>query len=226
MVSFFRNPGNKSFSFQGAESPAVLLLAEGDAEARYLSKWLSITGRAPQQIAVVCFRGTENLKVVLRSLVDSQNFESITGIGFFLDAEQNPAKSRVDSVRATLQELDLVPRSVTIAAGRLVRSGKYKIALFVSPNNHNPGCIENIVLREIATTEFAPCIERFEHCISEIAGSPTHIKTLVQAYIGARNPTLCGTGRGFDSGCLDVMHDAYEEIRRVFNELIENTIAD
>lgn len=223
MVSFYRNPGNSSFSLHGSESPKVLLLAEGDAEAYYLSKWLKITKYDPQQIAVVCFKGIEKLKVVLRSLVDNQNFESVTGIGFFLDAEQNPAKSRVDSVRTILQELSLIPKSVNIIAGKLVKSGKYKFALFVSPDNNGPGCIENIVLNEIATTKLAPCIDGFRHCISQMSDGSAHVKTLVQAYIGILSPALCGTGRGFDSGNLDVMHDAYQEIRKVFEELVQDS---
>lgn len=221
MVSFYRNPNNKgAYNLRGSEKPSVLLLAEGAAEAYYLSKWLEKTNRDPDKIAVVCFEGITKLKTAFRSLIEAENFDQVIGIGFFLDAEQKHAESRADSVSHILQDLGLIPTDKKVTIGKLNSIAKYQISLFVSPNNSDHGCIEDIVLEEIRTSKYAQCIVGVHNCVKQINDQPAAVKTLVQAYLGILDPTLCGTGRGFDSGRLDVMHNAYLEVRNTFEALI------
>lgn len=224
MVAYYRNPDKTQYGLRGAEKPSVLLFAEGPTEAYFLSKWLELTGRDPETVAVVCFKGISNLKTVFRSLIEEENFNKVNGIGFFIDADTNSATSRADSITAFFKELNLIPKSRgQLTLGGLNVIDQLGISIFVSPDNNGPGCIENIVMNEISTTKYSSCIQGLSKCVNEIDAQIVHAKTLVQAYLGIVKPGRCGTGHGFNSGDLDVMNDSYKSIRESFERLIQHS---
>lgn len=226
MVDFYRNSGSAQYGLRGAEKPSVLLLAEGQTEVFFLSKWLELTGRQPETVAIVCFKGVNNLKAVLRSLVEEENFNTVRGIGFFIDADTNNAKSRAESITAHLKSLSLIPQNQTqLNLGELNVTNGLGISIFISPNNIGAGCIENVVINEINTTKYSNCIYGVNKCVTEIDNKAAHVKTLVQTYLGIVGPGRSGTGHGFKSGDLNVMHDSYISIRDTFESLIQHSVA-
>jgi hypothetical protein len=53
-----------------------------------------------------------------------------------------------------------------------------------------------------------------------VLGGVPNAKSLVQAFLGLSKPGLCGTGRGFEKGILNVMDDAYLGIRTTLGTVL------
>ncbi len=220
MPNFYKNPRDTSYALRGTVKPGCLLFAEGDSEALFLEKWLVTISRDPNDIAVICFKGKDNLEIVFKNLADGENFSNVERFGFFLDAEGGPATRKATMVTGLLNRFSIIPNGHHVRAGQLSQVGGKRIALFVSPDNASSGYIEDAVMNEILTDDLSPCIDSFRQCVARISGSAVSSKSLVQAYIGAYNPRICGTGRGFESGILKVMHDAYANVRNVISTVL------
>lgn len=220
MPLFYRNAGNASYSLRGSDRPGCLLFAEGDSEALFLDKWLSGTHRDPNDIAVVCIRGIKKLDAVLKNLRTDENFPAVSRFGFFVDAETIGPTRKSTFITNVLAKNSVIPAGHKVPAGPLVRINGKRIVLFVSPNNASAGFIEHTVMNEINTSELFPCIGTFQRCVAGTSASPVSPKALVQAYIGTLKPGLCGTGRGFESGVLNVMHTAYDNVRATIERVL------
>lgn len=218
---FYRNPSglNKSYALRGDEKPACLILAEGSAEAWFLERWLDVAGCNPSDVAVVCFEGQSQLGANFRSLVEEENFSGVKKLGFLLDAEKLSGPAVADSIRQMLQRNGLIPKTSTLSAGVPADINGIRIAVHVSPDNLSPGFVEHVVLNEIRTHQWASCINAFEAAIVGV-GRSAYPKTLVSAFLGIHEAGLCGTQHGFSKGYLDVMHDAYADIRTTLSHLI------
>lgn len=221
MTSFYRNAGNKEeYSLRGIENPTVLIFTEGPSESYFMEKWLCLTDKDPHQIAVLCFKGDKKkLHTFFKKLMMEENFPSVDKFGFFLDAEANPASSTVHSVQDLLQRLNIIPKNIKLNPGYQI-IGKYKIAIYVSPNNTDPGMIEHMVVNEIMNTELRSCIHDFQNAVEAKLECSLHPKSIVQSYMGIRSPGICGTGHGFNNLILDVNHEAYVELRNVMTQIL------
>lgn len=223
MKPFFRNQnGNRSseYSLRGDEKPEVLIFTEGPSESYFLDKWLTSTNRDPNKIAVVCYKGDKKkLGTFIKNLSLEENFPAIKSFGFFLDAELKPANSAIHTIQSLLQTLGLIPANHALVAGSQA-VGKYRIGIYVSPNNLGPGLIEDIVINEIAESELADCIQSLKSMVETKLGVSLHSKSLVQSYMGIRSPGLCGTGHGFNKSVLNVMHPAYAGVRNVIEAIL------
>ena len=219
MLKFYKNY-QKVYALRGDAKPGCLLFAEGDTEALFLEKWLDTLDHDPNDIAVICSKGGNNLGAVFKNLSGDENFPNVERFGFFLDAEGNPAHQKATMVTGLLKGFSIIPQNHQIVAGILSQLGNRRIAVFVSPDNANPGSIEHAVMNEVATNKLFPCIDAFRHCTEGILGGQADPKSLIQAYISAYRPRLCGIGRGFQSGVLDVMHDAYTPVRDTISTVL------
>jgi hypothetical protein len=220
MPKFFRNHEDTIYSLRGSEAPSALLFAEGFSEAYFLEKWLEKTERDPNQIAVVCVKGRpENLKTILRNFAEEENFHQVRGFGFFFDAERNRAVTTTRTIETLLKAQNIIPPRQSLNAGTQ-QFGDYRIAVYISPNNNDPGLIEDIVKLEIESSDLADCLDGFSTLVQEATNNKIHSKTLVQAFLGIRKPGLCGTHHGFNKSQLDVMHDAYRDVRVVMESVL------
>lgn len=218
--SFYKNFGDASYALRGPVRPGCLLFAEGDSEALFLERWLLTIQCDSNDIAVICFKGGDNLETVFKNFSSEENFAYIERFGFFLDAEGNSASQKATMVSTLLKKFSIIPNGHNVRAGQLSQVGNKRIALFVSPDNASSGYIEHTVMNEILTDNLYPCIEAFRKCVEQTSGNPVSPKSLVQAYIGAYKPGLCGTGRGFHSDVLKVMHDAYATVRNTLSAVL------
>jgi hypothetical protein len=185
----------------------------------FLETWLATIERDPQDIAVVCYRG-EKLSLLFRNFSVEEHFPNVNRFGFFLDAEDKTAADKAQSISHLLIERGVIPAGTALAAGTPASIGGKRIAVCVSPDNLNSGFIEHIAMREVLTKPLGPCLTLFENCLRGTSGKPVNPKTLVQAYLGALNPRLCGTGRGFEAGILEVMHHAYDQVRATLTAVL------
>ena len=94
------------------------------------------------------------------------------------------------------------------------------LAIYISPDNLSNGYIEDAIIREVNSSNLSESISSLKTSVQQVLQEPVSNKSLVTAYIGLRNPGLCGTQRGFESRHLDVMHEAYDGIRSTLNTII------
>jgi hypothetical protein len=222
MNSFYRNPGNnlEKYSLRGKENPDVLIFTEGSSESYFMEKWLSLTHKDPNQIAVLCFNGDKRkLHVFFKKLMMEENFSSVDRFGFFLDAETKPASSTINSIQELLQGLELIPKNIKLKSGYQTIK-KYQIAIYVSPNNADPGMIEHMVVNEIMDSDLHSCIQNFKIAVETQLECSLNPKSIVQSYMGIRSPGTCGTGHGFNKLVLNVDHEAYSELRNVMTHIL------
>ena len=220
MAKFIRNLNNKSYSLQGSERPSILLFAEGNAEAFFLDIWLDRAAYDANDIAVILVGGDrDKLTPHFKKFVEDENFSFVTTFGFFYDAERHSASHTVEFIKRLLQKHRLIsPNTKLIAGSQTV--GDIKIGIFLSPDNASPGWIEELVKREIESTELVGCMNEFAESVRKVTGETIHSKTFAQAYLGIRQPGLCGTANGFKAAHFDVMHPAYDEVRKVISSLL------
>jgi hypothetical protein len=218
MPKFFRNTRDNTYSLRGEERPSKLIFAEGEAEAWFLEAWLCSEGRNPRDVAVICFKGKSRLKPVLMNIVSDENFGSVRDLGFFVDAEEHDAKHTVASICAALIKNEVIEDATNLNIGFQV-VGDRKVSLFISPDNKNPGCIEDMVVAEIASSSIGKCLQKFDDCVQQKTGMAITQKACVQAFLGIQQKGLAGTGHGFMAKKLDVTHDAYTAVRDTLGKL-------
>lgn len=222
--AFFRNSDKSKTSYvlRGSERPTTLILAEGIAEAAFLEKWLSEIQADPTQVAVICFKGINKLSSELKLLTDYENFEYVKKVGFFLDAETLNAENRLQSITDILRKIGLLNKNQALAPGQELQAQERIFAAVVSPNNSDPGCIEDIVLQELESQDLGPVIQDLRQSVEKHLGCQPQSKTLVQAALGILKPGMCGTHRGFEGGYLDTQHEAYGIASNTFERLISS----
>jgi hypothetical protein len=192
-----------------------LFYSEGDSEVFLLEKILQQLSAIPDQNAIVCFAGIlGNFTAKIRVPTKYGNFSRLSACGFLLDADDNP-KGRIDLMRDAATAIGF-PAPGDDGFGQ---TGGRMFGVFISPGNGAAGRIEDIVLRELMTTELWPCVTAFTKC-TDSAGSPMDSKAIVQSYISIRSPGICGVGRAFEAGVLQVAHSAYDQIRNFVQRLI------
>jgi hypothetical protein len=217
---FYRNEKGVSYALRGDEKPECILFAEGDAEAFFLETWLKKVKKDTNLIAVICFKGHSNLEPVIKSLSGNENFPHVQRFGFLVDAEGEAASRTTNKIARILGNYSIIPKNTALVAGEQFTINGKQIAIFVSPDNNHSGYVEHVVMNEVRASQLYPCFESLKTCVEGINGNAQNVKSLVQAYLGIKRPGLCGTGRGFESGALDVMHAAYAPIRDTLSKIL------
>lgn len=218
---FYRNGGkNNGYRLQDSERPMCVIFAEGEAEALFLEMWLLNLGKIPSDIAVICFKGQTRLPTIFKTIADDENFPHVTNLGFFLDAEQIGVTSKLQSIESIMRQNNLLNVGEHLVIGHQSISKIVNLAIYISPDNCNNGFIEDTVINEVSRSNLSASISALKTSAQQVLSNPVSNKSLVTAYIGLRNPGLCGTQRGFESRVLDVMHPAYNGIRSTLNTII------
>ena len=218
MLKFYRNYRKSKWHLSGDFSPHKVFLAEGDAEAFFLESLFTLRGFKESEYCVICFKGINNFNPTLHYLKEQENFYLVKALGVMLDADNDP-ESRLRSVLSNLKNYGLADESTTLNEYNTSDHNGLCLGIFISPGDSHSGNIETLALREIQTKPENECIETLRVCIESICGEVISDKALTQIYISLKKPGLCGTGRGFESGILDVAHRAYEQVVRTFTEL-------
>lgn len=199
----------KNMSLHDADQIKTLFLAEGDSEAFFIDALLRNNGCSEQEVYVFCFKGVSKLKAALRYLRSERNFGRVDAIGIMIDADDVPA-GRLNMVCDILVNQGITGTRSDFANQVIVESNNRKIVVFVSPGNGQNGTIETLVRQEIATQPENDCIDLFVSCLSKI-DIDLNEKSIVQQFISIRKPRLCGVGRAFQAGVLNVQADVYRQ---------------
>ena len=204
-----------NFSWPNNSSPRrtlkYLFLAEGDAEVGFLNAYLKNKQRNSAETGVYCFKGlqrigghnTVSLRKVLSLSLDS--ISDLHGIGLIADAEAEP-ENRLEAVIALFKELGFPKCAKDILAGGRHQTGNQRIGVSFSPNLKQSGRIEDLVVKEVAEWQHSKHLNSY----AEGTGIANERKAICGTYIATRKPDLCGLGRAFEAGVLDVTNSAYE----------------
>jgi len=218
MPHFYRNYGQSKMRLSGDFSPRKVFLGEGDAEAFFLESLFTRRGFDESEYCVFCFRGIANLGPTLHFLKEEPNFHLVSAVGIMLDAN-NDHDSRLKSVLSNLRNIGCADESTTFHKDNITAHNGLRLGVFVSPGDSQHGTIATLAIREIQTKRENECLENLRACIDSRCGEAISDKALTQIYISLKKPRLCGTGRGFEAGVLDVEHPAYGVAVRTFTEL-------
>ena len=186
-----------------------IFLGEGLAEALFLDTLFSRKNFDNNEYCVFCIKGISFLKTSLKIICSEPEFENVKSLGIMIDANGKP-KERTDSVLRQLHAHDLSDENFDLKENTVFEYNGRSIGIFISPGLGKKGRIETMVVEEIVTKNEYNCISEYIKCLKERHHISLDEKAIVQIYISSKKSDLCGTGRGFEAGILDVEHKAYE----------------
>ena len=204
MTDFYR----KKMTLAG-QRYVKIFLAEGLSEALFLDTLFTRKKFDKNEYCVFCIEGISNLKPSLKYLCSETEFDHVKSLGIMIDADDNP-KERMDSVLNQLRDYDLSDENVDLKKNTVFVYNGRCIGIFISPGIGEKGRIETMIAKEIVTMKEYDCMSEYLKCLNERHHISLDEKAIVQIYISSKKPGLCGTGRGFEAGILDIEHKVYE----------------
>ncbi len=205
-------------SLSGQDSPSVVFLAEGKPEWLFVDKVLEKFDAPIQDCVVLLLRGYTDLEKKIGLILEEDNSDNISSLGIMLDANNVPDR-RLRKAANALRRAGFPSDENELRDGGICADGARRTSVFLSPGQGRKGRIEDLVIEEIRTTDLFDCVSGFKVCVE---GVPCQIddKGVVQTYISARTGNLCGVGRAFQKGVLDINHDAYRTARIFVQNLL------
>ena len=161
-----------------------LLLVEGRDEELVLGAFLRHLAIA--DVPVQGYGGKDRLKQFLEALLEEVAFAQIQSIGIVRDADDN-ARSALQSVQSSLRNVGLpAPQNFLEPAGDLPDSPR--VAVFIMPDNANPGALENLCLTALADDPAMGCVEAFMQCVQAAVATPPAdaAKARMHAFLASR----------------------------------------
>ncbi len=195
-----------------------IFLAEGLSEALFLDTIFTRKNFNQNEYCVFCIKGITNLKTSLKYLNSEAEFNQVISLGIMIDADDNP-EGRMISILRQLCEIDLSDENFDLKKQTNYQYKGRQIGVFISPGAGKKGRIETMIADEIVTRSEYACISDYLECLDERCNINLDEKALVQIFISSKKSDLCGTGRGFEAGILDVDHQAYQTAVTTFTSI-------
>jgi len=195
-----------------------IFLAEGTAEALFIDTLFTKKQFNENEYCVFCFAGINKLKTTLKNITNRVEFEQVTSLGIMIDADDHP-EGRMESVLQQLCDFDLSDNKFDLKKDTIYQYKERQIGVFISPGEGKNGRIETMIAEEIAKRNEYACIADYLECLNKKCNLKLDEKALVQIFISSKQSNLCGTGRAFEAGILDVDHEAYESAVITFTSI-------
>lgn len=163
------------------ESKPKLLLVEGRDEELVLSALLRHL--EIYDVQVQGYGGKTRLRYFLTTVTNEPNFDQIQSIGIVRDADDN-ARSALQSVQSSLRNVGLpAPQTFLVPA-----DGTPKVAVFIMPDNANPGALEDLCLAALSDDPAMACVADFVRCLQDVAVTPpvAVAKARIHAFLSSR----------------------------------------
>src|SRR3954465_11195922 len=175
--------------------PALILACEGCDDRAFLASMLDYLGIQHGRIDE--YGGKPALPRYLRGLRDSSDFRMTRALGIVRDADDG-ADRAWQSVLDRLSQLGLLSPTAhgQIDSGAFPHDGVVRtIGVFIMPDGHSPGALEELCLRAVANDAALHCVGQFLSCVMTRTGvgSPEqHVpKAHLNAWLASRtNPSL------------------------------------
>lgn len=206
-----------------------LLLAEGKDELHFLDELLKAINISDVQI--IDIGGKDKFRPSFPTITALSGFRSVVRLGIIRDAEADAAGT-LASVQQSLTENGLTAPQ---QAGVVLTTGAPRIGIWIMPNNHRAGCIEDLCWDGISETDpRRGCAEMFMGCLGERlekkASPPDRAanelyfpkqaaKAKLQAYLAGLHEPQRELGRAAEAGVWDLKHSAFADLRNFLAEL-------
>lgn len=155
-----------------------LLLVEGTHEEKFFNKLLDVMNL--HDIQVLPILGKVRFREQIEILPKLDNFQMVEAIGVIRDAD-----SSFDNALASLQD-SLRNAGLSVPDRASVHTGQHpRVGIFIAPDNHNPGSLENLCLASIEGDPILGCVEGYLKCLQDIQKieHPHKAKAAVQVYL-------------------------------------------
>ena len=195
-----------------------LLLVEGKDECNFFKSLLKTM--KIDSIEIKDVGGKEQFADRISSVKNIRGFSKVTKLGFVRDAEDNYAKSSFDSVCHYLNLNGIVaPKNI----GKVENIGKYKIGIFIMPNNKDKGMLESLCLQSIKNEHCYKEMEAYIECLKEFYKNSKKTfnidKAKSQVYLASKVPIQNSLGLGALNGHWDFESSSFYEIKTFLNNL-------
>jgi len=193
-----------------------LVLVEGKDEVNLFSTMIKRWSIGGLQVLDVV--GKTNFRPRLDATLANARAQNVrlSAIGIVRDADDNPTGA-FESIANTLQTFELpVPQPSGLFA-----TGFPSIGVFILPDGHSPGSVEEVCWEAVSNTAAGHCCMSFLDClrVSMALLSPNVGKTLVHAYLAAQEDPSTTVGVGALKGYWGFDHSAFRGIREFLERL-------
>jgi len=184
---------------------ALQLLVEGQSAKVFVTallRHLNIDG-----VQVQDFGGIHDLSRFLKAFKAVSGFQqNVVTVGIIRDAERLGADSARQSILSALRSASLpLPGE----------PGSPRTAVYILPDNQNPGMLETLCLRSVQTDPAMPCVDEFMNCLSENASLPgNRDKAKLQAFLASRPKFVAQLGEAAHKGYWPLDDPAFSELKQ------------
>lgn len=188
-----------------------VLLVEGSTPLHFFEALLQDIGIA-DQIEIRDFRGIRQLKSAVHALASSAEFKTLVdSVGVIRDAEDD-RDAAYASARHALDTAGLDSSNPDVST-----------AIYILPDDQNPGMIETLCLDAIRSDAVFSCIEQFFEC-AEAQGAvlPSGVvraKNIAQAYLATREEVQLFPGIAAYRGYWPWDSDVFDNVKAFLKAL-------
>jgi hypothetical protein len=196
-----------------------LLVVEGKDELNFFDALLNHMGIL-NDFDIRSAGGKDQFPKKFRALKGVSGFNKVRIFACIRDAEGTPADSAFRSICDTLRTNGIDPPN---GLG-VISTAAPKAAIFISPDNHNPGMLEDLVLRIVENEPAMECVNPFIECLSGLEKKPTNLsKSKVLAYLSAMPTDVNTLGVAAQQGYWDFNSPELTQMKEFLN-MIHETI--
>lgn len=195
-----------------------LLIGEGIEEVRFFNKLLEHMQINDIQVAHYEGKDHNKLSNFLETLAQKRNFHNLVSIGITRDADENLAKSAFDSICGVLKKIERHKFTVPKAINEFSH-GQPKIGIFVMPDCHGLGMLEDLCLASITNDPIVHCVDNFLACIETEGRIPSNkSKARIQAWL-ATHPKIRLLAEAAEAGYWNFEHTAFNKLKDFLQKL-------
>ena len=147
-----------------------IVISEGKEEQRLFPRLLKIAGKVAlgSELQFLQCGGKGNLENFLKNLRGLTGFSQVKSIGIVLDSNGQPEGFQ-PSLEKAQNALRLIQFPDPQGAGIPKESNGKRSLIWILPNNHDLGELEDLCLEALAQHELMPCVDKTEECVLHLS---------------------------------------------------------
>ena len=185
-----------------------LLLGEGKDEVAFFEALLVEMGL--QDIQVLDYEGKTNFANTLPALIQVSGFrDTIVSLGITQDADDRPLADVTKSI------LSILKKNGVPFPGEPPSNWPLRVALFVLPDHHGTGMLEDLCLQAVSGNSEYPCLAGFFECIRSTKGLPPNMsKARAHAWLASQPLREYRLGRAAKEGLIPWSSPVFDPLKK------------
>lgn len=186
-----------------------LLLGEGREEQLFFTELLKFMNISNMEILI--YNGKDNLSKYLKNLPNIPGFSELISLGITRDADDNKDRA-LQSVLTALTNNKL---PTPAEQNKNNSENQLSTKIFILPNNHSGGMLEDLCLESIADDLQMSCVEGYFQCIQNQTGrQPKNMaKAKVHAWLASQIEPDKRLGEAAKAGYWDWNSPAFTPLK-------------